>query len=86
VEGTQFRGHEELHARIAHAYEEFVASGKYNVTTADDATRHDDLITFTIQLSTQAGQVAWGARVFVLLSAAGFIQEDYQLTVHPLAA
>ena len=24
VEGTQFRGHEELDARIAHAYEEFV--------------------------------------------------------------
>ena len=86
VEGTQFRGHEELDARIAHAYEEFVASGKYNVTMADDVTRHDDLITFTIQLSTQAGQVAWGARVFVLLSAGGYIREDYQLTVHPLAA
>ena len=86
VEGTQFRGHEELDARIARAYEEFVASGKYNATMANDVTRHDDIITFTIQLSTQAGQVAWAARVFVLLSDEGYIREDYQLTVQPLVA
>jgi hypothetical protein len=85
VEGTQFRGHEELDARIAHAYEEFVASGKYNVTMAD-VTRHDDVITFTVQLSTQAGQVAWAARVFLLLGDGGYIREDYQLTVQPLVA
>ena len=84
--GIQFRGHEELDRRIAHAYDEFVGSGKYTATMADDASRHDDLITFTIQLSTQAGQVAWKARVFVLLSAGGYIREDYQLTVQPLAA
>ena len=86
VEGTQFRGHEELDARIAHAYEEFVASGKYNVTMADDVTRHDDIITFAVQLSTQAGQVAWAARVFLLLGDGGYIREDYQLTVQPLVA
>ena len=86
VEGTQFRGHEELDARIAHAYEEFVASGKYNVAMADDVTRHDDIITFTVQLSTQAGQVAWAARVFLLLGDGGCIREDYQLTVQPLVA
>ena len=86
VEGTQFRGHEELDARIAHAYEEFVASGKYNVTMADDVSRHDDIVTFSVQLSTPEGEVAWVARVFVLLSDAGYIREDYQLTVQPLAA
>ena len=86
VEGTQFRGHEELDARIAHAYEEFVASGKYSVTMADDVTRHDDIITFAVQLSTETGQVAWAARVFLLLGDGGYIREDYQLTVQPLAA
>jgi hypothetical protein len=86
VEGTQFRGHEELDARIAHAYEEFVASGKYNVTMADDVTRHDDIITFAVQLSTETGQVAWAARVFLLLGDGGYIREDYQLTVQPLVA
>jgi hypothetical protein len=86
VEGTQFRGHEELDARIAHAYDEFVASGKYSVTMADDVTRHDDIITFAVQLSTETGQVAWAARVFLLLGDGGYIREDYQLTVQPLVA
>jgi hypothetical protein len=86
VEGIQFRGHEALDGRIAHAYEEFVASGKYNVTMADDVRRHDDIITFTVQLSTDEGEVAWAARVFVALAETGLIREDYQLTVQPLAA
>jgi hypothetical protein len=30
VEGAQFRGHDELHARVAHAYAEFVGSGPSN--------------------------------------------------------
>jgi hypothetical protein len=84
--GVQFRGHEELDRRIAHAYDEFVGSGKFNATLADDASRHDDLVTFTVQLSTHEGEVAWAARVFVLLGETGCIREDYQLTVQPLAA
>jgi hypothetical protein len=86
VEGIQFRGHEELDARIANAYEKFVANGKYNITMADVVRRHDDIITFAVQLSSQEGEVAWAARVFVFLSETGRIREDYQLTVQPLAA
>jgi hypothetical protein len=33
-----------------------------------------------------SGQVAWAARVFLLLGAGGYIREDYQLTVQPLVA
>jgi hypothetical protein len=84
--GIQFRGHEELDRRIAGAYDEFVGSRKYHAMMADDASRHDDLVTFTVQLSTHEGEVAWAARVFVLLGEAGCIREDYQLTVKPLAA
>jgi hypothetical protein len=86
VEGIQFCGHEALDDRIAHAYETFVASGKYNVTMTDDVRRHDDIITFSIQLSTPEGEVAWAARVFLLLGETGRIREDCQLTVQPLAA
>jgi hypothetical protein len=50
VEGTQFRGHEELGARIT-ADQEFVGSGRYTVSAASDVTRHDDIITLTIQLT-----------------------------------
>jgi hypothetical protein len=51
VEGTRFRGHEELGARITAAYQEFVGSGRYTVSAASDVTRHDDIITLTIQLT-----------------------------------
>lgn len=85
VEGTQFRGHEELDARITGAYQQFVASGRYAVTTAGDVARHGDIVTFTIQLTAPGDEVAWAARVFLLLGADGLIREDYQLTVKPLA-
>lgn len=86
VEGAQFRGHEQLDARIAEAYQQFVESGKHTVTSADDATSHDDLVTFTIQLVDKAGEVAWAARVFLVLGPDGLIREDYQLTVKSLAS
>jgi hypothetical protein len=84
VEGSAFRGHEELNARVAGAHQEFVASGRYVATAAGDVTCHDDVVTFTIQLTTPAGEIAWAARVFMLLDANGLIREDYQLTVKPL--
>ena len=86
VDGIQFRGHEALDGRIAHAYAEFVGSGKYIATMAGDVTKHDDIITFTIQLSTPAGTVAWAARVFLVLGESGCIREDYHVTVQPLVA
>jgi len=85
VEGTRFSGLEKLDARIDHAYQQFVASGRYAVTAADDVARHDDIVTFTIQLTAPDGEVAWAARVFLLLGADGLIKEDYQLTVKALA-
>jgi hypothetical protein len=84
VEGTQFRGHQELAARITAAYQEFVGSGRYAASAASDVTRHDDIVTLIIQLSAPSGEIAWAARVFLLLDAAGLIKEDYQLTVKPL--
>ena len=90
VEGVQFRGHEALEARIAEAHQAFVASGLYTVTSPSDVTAHDDIVTLTIQLAQaggdRAGEVAWAARVFLVLRADGLIREDYQLTVQPLAA
>jgi hypothetical protein len=85
VEGMQFSGHQELVERVAEAYTAFVGSGKYTVTSADDVVVHDDLVTFTIQL-TAGDDVAWAARVFLLLDPTGLIREDYHLTVKPLPA
>ena len=84
--GVQFRGHEGLDARVRAAYEKFVADGGYAVTSAGDVASHGDIVTFTAQLSAPSGEVAWAARVFLLLGPDGLIREDYQLTVKPLAA
>lgn len=86
TEGHQFQGHEELQSRVARAHQEFVASGRYDVTAAGDVTRHGDIVTFTIQLTDTDGDVAWAARVFLLLDQDGLIRQDYQLTVKPLPA
>jgi class 3 adenylate cyclase len=84
--GTQFRGHDGLDARVREAYEQFVAGRGYAVTSAGDIARNGDIVTFTVQLTTPGGEVAWAARVFLLIGADGLIREDYQLTVKPLAA
>jgi hypothetical protein len=86
VEGAAFRGHDELNTRIASAHREFVADGRYEATAAADVSRHDDLIMFTLQLMTGGGEIAWTARVFLLIDTDGLIREDYQLTVQPMAA
>jgi hypothetical protein len=86
VEGKQHRGHGELEARVARAYEEFVGSGRFAIAAAGDLTLHDDIAMFTVQLVAPDGEVAWAARVFLLLDADGLISQDYHLTVQPLAA
>jgi len=84
LEGTQYRGHEELTARVTRAYEAFVASGKYAITFADDVARHGDIVTFTAQLTAPGGQIDWSARVFLVLGSDNLIREDYHLTIKPL--
>ncbi|MER6144856.1 nuclear transport factor 2 family protein [Streptomyces sparsogenes] len=88
VEGAQFRGHDGLVDRVTEAYGLFVASGEYHVTGDDHVTTHDDVVMFTIRLThakgPRAGEVAWAARVFLLLDDDGRIAQDYHLTVQPL--
>ncbi|OIK02232.1 nuclear transport factor 2 family protein [Streptomyces monashensis] len=88
VEGTRFRGHDALIDRVAEAYGLFVASGAYRVTHDDHVTVHHDIVMLTIQLTyatgPRLGQVAWAARVFLVLDDDGRILQDYHLTVQPL--
>lgn len=82
VEGTRFSGHAELVERVGHAYDTFVGSGAYTVTSAGDVAVHGDIVTFTVQL-VAGDEVGWAARVFLVVDG-GRIREDYQLTVKPL--
>lgn len=84
--GTQHHGLDELAGMVAEAHEAFVASGRFTVTGTSDVTRHDDIVTFTIQLTAPDGLVGWAARVFLLPGVDGLIRESYRLTVQPLAA
>jgi hypothetical protein len=90
VEAMQFRGHEQLETRLAEAYSTFVENGAYLVAAADDLAVHGDVLTFTIELIDNAeedpGEIAWAARVFLIVDNDGKIVEDYHLTVKPLPA
>ena len=63
-----------------------MASGKYNVTMADDVSRHDDIITFSVQLSTPRARSRGLPASSSCSAETGRIREDCQLTVQPLAA
>jgi hypothetical protein len=84
LDGVQFRGHDELDARVARAYDAFFGSGKYTLTGGDDLTVHDDIAAFTVHLTEPDGEAAWTARVFLLVGPDGQIQEDYHVVVKPL--
>lgn len=86
VESTRFRGHDELEARVEGAYKEFVDRRGLTVTSANDARGHHDAVTFTAQLTAKDGEIAWAARVVLILGEDERIRYDYQFTVQPLAA
>ncbi len=75
----QSRGHDELAARVARAYEEFVAPGEMFFRRRGEVTRVHDLVRLSWEaVSTGDGAVrGWGTDVLVL-DATGRIRADYQ--------
>lgn len=93
VHEIRFEGHEQLTDRVARAYETFFADGTFHAGFADDVTVHQDVVRFTIELYSpseddpmEPGELAWAARVFLVLDENGLIQQDYHITVKPLPA
>jgi ketosteroid isomerase-like protein len=81
TEAAEHRGHDALEARIAGAYEQFVAPGGFVFVPAEDVATHHDAITFTTHLVPAAGGApVWSGTVFVLLDQDGRIRRDYQFT------
>jgi hypothetical protein len=81
TESAEHRGHEAIEARVAHAYDEFVAAGGFAFVPAGPATHHHDAITFTGQMVPAAGgEPVWTGVMFVLLDDDGRILRDYQFT------
>jgi hypothetical protein len=74
----QARGHKELEARIARAYEEFIAPGTFSFRSRQDGTRLGDGVKFHWEMVSKGGDVAGVGLEFLLLSADGRIRVDYQ--------
>jgi hypothetical protein len=73
------RGHDELHARVSRAYEEFVAPGTYEFRIQEAPRQLRDVITFRWEsFHREEGQVTGGGRDFLVLDDTGRIRFDYQ--------
>ncbi|WP_028927517.1 nuclear transport factor 2 family protein [Pseudonocardia acaciae] len=82
LESGEHRGHRELEARVAHAYEEFVRDGKFTFVPEPDAAGHHDTVTFRVRMiPSGGGDPAWRGAVVAHLDAAGQITRDYQFAL-----
>ena len=52
----QARGHEELEARVARAYEEFIAPGEFSFRSRHDATHLGDVVKFHWEMVSKSGK------------------------------
>lgn len=73
------RGYDELEARIARAYDQFVAPGEYTFRASEQPVRLHEVVKFRWEMVPVAGgaAVAGGLDVFVL-DAAGRVRSDFQ--------
>jgi ketosteroid isomerase-like protein len=81
TETAEHRGHAAIEARIAGAYDRFVAPGGFVFVSAEDVVTHHDAVTFTTHMvPATGGAPVWSGTVFVLLGPDGRIRRDYQFT------
>ncbi len=72
-------GYDELEARVARSYEEFVAGGEYEFRPRDNAVRLKDVIKFSWEMvATASGEVVGEGLEVLQVDAAGRIVADYQ--------
>jgi uncharacterized protein len=79
TDANTYRGHAEITARVAGAYEQFVRDGGFRFVLADEPAIHDGAVTFTVHMVPAAGGgPEWTGTVFALLAADGRIHTDHQ--------
>jgi hypothetical protein len=74
----QARGHEELEARVARAYGQFVAPGQFSFRLRGRAARLGDVVKFNWEMVSADGEVAAVGLEFLVLDPDGRIRLDYQ--------
>jgi hypothetical protein len=75
------RGHEEIEARAAGAYEHWVGSEGLSFHGRDDAERLADVVKFHWEAVAKDGQVIAVGLVLLVLAADGRIERDYTFIV-----
>jgi hypothetical protein len=76
------RGHRELEARVTHAYEEFIGSGKYVFRAAGRAQRLGDVLTLRWEMvPAEGGDVAGAGLDFLTLDGDDRIRMDHQFVL-----
>ena len=75
------RGHEEIEARAASAYEHWVGSEGLSFRRRDDADRLGDVVKFHWDAIAKDGEVVAVGLVVLVLAARGRIERDYTFVV-----
>jgi hypothetical protein len=75
------RGHEEIEARAASAYEHWVGSQGLHFRGRDDAERLGDVVKFHWEAVAKDGEVVAVGLLFLVLAADGRIERDYTFVV-----
>jgi hypothetical protein len=75
------RGHAELEARVASAYEHWVGSEGLSFRGRDDAERLGDVVKFHWEAIAKDGEVFGVGLNFLVLAADGRIERDYTFVV-----
>lgn len=84
TDANTYRGHAEITARVAGAYEQFVREGGFRFVLGDDPAAHDGAVTFTVHMVPVAGgSPVWAGTVLALLDADGRIHTDHQFARVP---
>jgi hypothetical protein len=77
----EVRGHAELQARVASAYEHWVASLGWSFRSRDDVDRVHDVVKFHWEAVDGDGEVTGVGLNFLVLTTDGRIQRDYSFVV-----
>jgi hypothetical protein len=75
------RGHEEIEARVASAYEHWVGAEGLSFRARDDAERLGDVVKFHWEAIAKDGETFGVGLNFLVLAADGRIERDYTFVV-----
>lgn len=74
----EVHGYDEIEARVARAYEDFVAPGEYTFRASGPAVRLHDVVKFHWEMVPVGGGEAVGGGVDVFVLDDGRVRTDYQ--------